>query len=484
MKFFHARSRLIRCVILAAIVASVWRTSQSFAQTPRALQFNRVFAPQEGMVSPVERPTRDEVCLNGSWQFQPVAIPKEFRPNGGDAPTLSPPTANGWDTVPIRIPSPWNINAFPNSAKDELGLGGDFRSFPSYPQSWESAEMGWLRRKFQLPAGWQGRRLILHFDAVDGAAEVLVNGKVVGEHFDNFLPFEFDVTDAVHAGGDNELLVGVRKASLFDQQGGIGRRPYVGGSMWAESVVGIWQDVYLLSLPPLHVSDLLVRPLVDTDSLETDVTVTNNTNQEQRIEVSGNVQPWINLAGSDVLDAPEPKWRLDPAVMQLPAQNVVVPAGGQTTVTLRDKVNGRLNLWSPDAPNLYGLVLSVRSGGAVSDLKYMRFGWRQFKLSATSLELNGKADSAQGGCLALSGCAGDDPPICMGVVSRSQRGELQFRTPARPAISEVIPGRCRRAGHFCSGRDRHLGQRWFTEVRFSPILGRRRCPRHRPGHAG
>jgi beta-galactosidase len=66
-----------------------------------------------------------------------------------------------------------------------------------------------------VPADWKGKRLILHFEAAAGEVQVLVNGKSVGRHFGIFLPFEFDITDAVNCGGSNEILVGVRKASLF-----------------------------------------------------------------------------------------------------------------------------------------------------------------------------------------------------------------------------------------------------------------------------
>ena len=64
---------------------------------------------------------RPQICLNGEWDFQP-----------DPANTLAfPPPAN-WDKVKIRIPSPWNVNAF------SRGEGGDFNCFPSYPKAWET----------------------------------------------------------------------------------------------------------------------------------------------------------------------------------------------------------------------------------------------------------------------------------------------------------------------------------------------------------
>jgi beta-galactosidase/beta-glucuronidase len=273
----HLLVGVILCMCLTALAHRACG-----AVLPHA-EFAYPFAPQEGMVASVEQPVRDETCLNGSWQFEPVAVPKNWKKDSGNAPVLPPPDQNGWDAVPIRIPSPWNINAFPygpgKSSDKNLGPGGDFRFYPSYPPSWESVEMGWLRRTFRVSAGANHRRFILHFEAVAGDAQVMVNGKPVGEHFDNFLPFEFDVTDIVHADGENELLVGVRKPDLFSKQTTVGRRPYVAGSMWGDSIVGIWQDVSLLALPDTRVADTYIKPLVDADMLEAEVALRNDTGQ-------------------------------------------------------------------------------------------------------------------------------------------------------------------------------------------------------------
>lgn len=74
--------------------------------------FPRVFAPVEGSVNRTERPFRDEICLNGLWDFQPADLPQDYVRGGGVAPQLPLPSDNGWDDVKIRIPSPWNVNSF------------------------------------------------------------------------------------------------------------------------------------------------------------------------------------------------------------------------------------------------------------------------------------------------------------------------------------------------------------------------------------
>ncbi len=339
------------------------------AQTP----FKRRFAPEEGKVAPIEKPTRDERCLNGKWQFQPVA---------NDLPM---PESSRWEKVPIRIPSPWNVNAFPVESR----LGGDFRCFPSYPQSWEKVQAGWLRRPFEVPTVWRGKRLILRFDAVAGDTRVLVNGKEVARHFDLFLPFEVDVTDAVHA-GSNELLVGVKKASLTDVQGKYGRRTYQGGSMWGQAIAGIWQDVTLLARPVVSIDDVFVKPDMDNDILAAEVTLRNDSAMPKRLSLDGEVLPWINKAGSSTLDSPEPRSALGPRVLKMDRRmtgrnGIVVPAHGTVIASLAVKVANRLKPWAPGSPNLYSLVCHL--GG---DVKATRFGWRQLSFEGTKVLLNGK----------------------------------------------------------------------------------------------
>jgi beta-galactosidase len=94
------------------------------------------------------------------------------------------------------------------------------------------------------------KQVLLHFEAEAGDCQVFVNGKLAGEHFENFLPFDLDITDLVERGKDNELLVGVRHPHLYDKTSPVypyERRTYADGS-YLDCIVGIWQDVYLLGV--------------------------------------------------------------------------------------------------------------------------------------------------------------------------------------------------------------------------------------------
>ena len=100
-----------------------------------AIRFEHAFSPQEGLTAAVEQPWRQEICLNGNWEFQPVALPENYDLKNG-APVLPNPTEDGWSATKIRIPSAWNVN--------RPGWGGRSKQFPSYPDEWDTVRMGWL----------------------------------------------------------------------------------------------------------------------------------------------------------------------------------------------------------------------------------------------------------------------------------------------------------------------------------------------------
>ena len=372
---------LSRFCVLVLFLSGLARTSMA------STEFKHAFAPTGSFVALPEQQFRHDLCLNGSWQFQPIALPKNFHEGTDPAPELPLPAPSAWETVPVRVPSPWNVNSF----ADRRGQGGDFRTYPSYPAAWESVEMGWLRRTVQVPADWKGERILLHFGAVAGDVRILVNGKDAGKTFDIFFPFDVDITNLVVPGKSVEILVGVRKPSLFDVKGKYGRREYQAGSFWGQHIAGIWQDVDLVGVPPVRVASTFVQPEVGQKTLKVDVTLRNDSNNDASVDLAGEVHRWTSLAAKDGVDAPEPLWKLEtPVDVRLAGSSVRVPAHQEITVTLQAHVTSQLELWSPDHPNLYGLIVNVQSGGHAVDAKYQRFGWRQFEFKGSEVELNGK----------------------------------------------------------------------------------------------
>lgn len=356
-----------------------------------AMTFDRDFSPLEGLVRPQEEPFRQEICLNGRWQFQPVSVPEGWVPDRGTPPELRLPERGKWEATPIKIPSPWNINAV---GHDPKGGGMDSRTFPSYPESWNRAEMGWLRRSVTIPESWKGRRLLLHLAAVAGDCRILVNGKEAGFHFDTSLPGTFDITPLVIWGRENEIQLGIRHQRLYSESGTYGKLTCPTGS-WLEAAAGVWQDVSLLAVPEVRVTDVFLQPWLDEDTLVAEVEILNASEQSRTVTIEIPVYEWINQADTskeNVLKAPEIDWSLGQEVMRLSAAEVVLGPGESRTVMLRAEVKGRLKkweVWTRGKPHLYAAVVQVSAGGTVVDKNFQRFGWRQVKLEKGDLLLNG-----------------------------------------------------------------------------------------------
>ena len=111
----------------------------------------------------------------------------------------------------------------------------------------------------------KGSRWLLHFGAVDQCAAVYVNGKKQGKHVGGYLPFSFDITDALKE-EKNSLTVKVKDYSdtyYYSR----GKQKLENGGMFYTAQSGIWQTVWMEKVPEYHISDLKITPLYDQSSV-------------------------------------------------------------------------------------------------------------------------------------------------------------------------------------------------------------------------
>lgn len=108
-------------------------------------------------------------------------------------------------------------------------------------------------------------RLLLHFGAVDWEAKVFVNGNAVGEHRGGFDAFSFDITDRVKPGIENELVVAVFDATGDGQATGKQNfnKIHKPGGIAYTPCTGIWQTVWLETVPTTYIAKLKLVPDVD-----------------------------------------------------------------------------------------------------------------------------------------------------------------------------------------------------------------------------
>ena len=112
------------------------------------------------------------------------------------------------------------------------------------------------RRRFTLPEGFRKDRVLLHFGAVDQEAEVYVNQKLVGSHVSGYDAFVLDITDALE--DENELVVRARD-DLRSPRLPYGKQTLKRGGMWYTPVSGIWQTVWMESVPQSYIEGLSVE---------------------------------------------------------------------------------------------------------------------------------------------------------------------------------------------------------------------------------
>ncbi len=119
-------------------------------------------------------------------------------------------------------------------------------------------------RTFTLPEGFLKDRVLLHFGAVDQDACIYVNDRQAGWHTGGYLPFTYDITDLLTP-GENRLRVEV--IDPLDPELPYGKQRTKRGGMWYTKVSGIWQTVWLESVPNEYIRRLKITPTL------TDVTV-------------------------------------------------------------------------------------------------------------------------------------------------------------------------------------------------------------------
>lgn len=191
------------------------------------------------------------------------------------------------------------------------------------------------RRSFDVPSSWKGKRVLLHFGAVDWKTDVWVNDVKVGSHTGGFTPFSFDITEALQ-GKNNTLMVKVWDPTDkgYQPRGKQVSRPE---GIWYTPVTGIWQTVWLEPVSESYIQDLSITPDIDNSLLSLKALVKDATSKD--------------LVEVKVFDG-----------QQLVAQGKSIN-GECVQVAMPENAK----LWSPESPFLYTLKVSLKQNGKLVD---------------------------------------------------------------------------------------------------------------------
>lgn len=145
----------------------------------------------------------------------------------------------------------------------------------------EPGEYLWYFRTISLTEIPAGKRLFLHFGAVDERCIVWWNGKLLGSHQNGYLAFSFDVTELIRE-GTNTLWVRVQDDT--DSGGQCrGKQTLQPGGMFYTAQSGIWQTVWMEWVPEHYIEKLKITPLYDEDSVRMEIRLTKPADIKIRI---------------------------------------------------------------------------------------------------------------------------------------------------------------------------------------------------------
>ncbi|MBQ7767826.1 MAG: glycoside hydrolase family 2 [Oscillospiraceae bacterium] len=124
----------------------------------------------------------------------------------------------------------------------------------------------WLfyRRSFTLPDGFRKGKVLLHIGAADQTAKIYVNQKLVGDHVGGYEAFSMDITAALEE--ENEIVVAVYD-DLRDTTLPYGKQTLKRGGMWYTPVSGIWQTVWLESVPEQYIENLDIQVTLESATI-------------------------------------------------------------------------------------------------------------------------------------------------------------------------------------------------------------------------
>ena len=221
----------------------------------------------------------------------------------------------------------------------------------------------WYRRLVTVDPALRGKRLLLHFDAVDYDARVWVNGREVVRHQGGYTPFAADISDAVRD-GENEIVVYAEDdvRSNFQPSGKQSHQLNSYGCMYTRTT-GIWQTVWLEAVSDTHVSTLSVWP--------------DAANGRVTIEVG--VERPVPGVGLELVVTSEGKEIAVGKIKYAGAQNAI-------TLEIPNPV-----LWQALEPFLYDLRIRLIEGEALIDEVSSYFGLRDVRIEGDRVLINGKS---------------------------------------------------------------------------------------------
>jgi beta-galactosidase/beta-glucuronidase len=268
--------------------------------------------------------------MNGLWDYA-------ILPKGGAIP----------ETFDGKILVPYPVESSLSGVQKTVGEANDL----------------WYNRTFTVPLTWKGKKILLHFGAVDWKTDIWINNIKIGSHKGGYTPIDLDITPYLNKDKSQKLTIRVWDPSDkgFQPRGKQVDRP---GGIFYTSVTGIWQTVWMEPVNDNFITNFKTVSNIDRGTVSV-LPVLNDVKTSDIVEVK-------------VLD----KGQLINKGMASAGQEVVLAVPSA-------------KLWSPESPFLYDLEVTLTRNGQVIDKVTSYFGMRKISTKRdengiTRLQLNNK----------------------------------------------------------------------------------------------
>lgn len=292
------------------------------------------------------------LSIEGDWKFNWVQNANE-RPLDFFSTTLDD---SQWGKMPV--PGCWELNGygFPVYTNIKYEWENEWASNPPYVQDLNN-HVGSYRRKFVIPASWNGDNIILHIGEFGSNVSLYVNGQFVGYAEDNKVAAEFDITKYVVPGKENLIAMQLMRwcdGSYFEDQ-----------DYWR--LRGIARENYIYSQPKSHIKDLRITSSL-TDNYKDGIFAVNFSTESCK---GKNVLVELIQKGSG---------------KQVFNKTIQVQSGNSTVeATIKDVAK-----WTAETPNLYTLRATLLSDGKVVEVIRQNVGFRKIEIKNKQMFVNGQ----------------------------------------------------------------------------------------------
>ena len=292
-----------------------------------------------------EKEFRFTESLNGLWKFH-------YARNYGSAiPRFESADYDCRSWEDIRVPAHIQMEGYdvPQYANTQYPWEGHEEIAPGeIPEKFNPVAS--YVKYFEVPESMKGRRLFISFQGAESGLALWLNGHFVGYSEDTFTPSEFELTDYVQE-GENKLAAQVFKWT---------------SSSWCEDqdfyrFSGIYRDVYLYTVPDVHIRDLRIRAVPDENLTKGILEICTEAWGEGKAEICLTKDGQTFQGAFDLKD-------------------------GGITMEIENPV-----LWSAEDPQLYDLTIQVYDrAGKLQEYIPERVGFRRFEMKDRIMTLNGK----------------------------------------------------------------------------------------------